>query len=92
VRGQRERVDASVGLPCRETRPKVRFDARRSLVAILSRFREKLQHDLLDWCRDAADAFARRRRFAGDVAMDPFHRIRRREWKGACKHLVQRDA
>ncbi|MBB4183391.1 hypothetical protein GGE07_000004 [Sinorhizobium terangae] len=88
---QRKRVDALVRLPCLQAMFEIVGDAGGGLVTVLGGLGEELHHDRSNRSRNALRSLVRRHRLAGDMAMDPFHRIRGRERKRPGQHLVQRD-
>jgi hypothetical protein len=78
-------------LPCRQAAPKIGFQARGGLVALLCIFGEEPHDDGRQWLGDCA-ATNRRYRLTCDMAVDPFQRVGGDKREHACQHLVQSDA
>ena len=89
---EREVVDSSPGFPLRQAALQIAFNSSGGLVALLCRFREQPHDDGRDHRRDAGDAFSRRDRLPGEVAVHPFQRIGRRERQRSGGHFVEHDA
>ena len=92
VRAERERVDAAVRLPFRQTAPEVGLDARGGLVPLLGGLGQQLHDDRRERPGNAVDPLARWHRLPGDVAMNPLHRIGGGERQHPGEHLVEGDA
>ncbi len=91
MRGQRERIDATMRLPFRQAPSKIGFQAGGSLVALLGVFGEELHGDSRQRLGDRG-ALAGRCRLARDVAVDPLQGIGGSERQSARQHLVEGDA
>ena len=91
VRAQREWIDATMRLPFRQAPPKIGFQARGGLVALLGVLGEELHDDGGQRLGDCG-AIAGRYRLTCDVAVDPLQRVGGSKRQHARKHLVQGDA
>ncbi|EDT07166.1 hypothetical protein BgramDRAFT_6103 [Paraburkholderia graminis C4D1M] len=92
VQAERKRRNRMIRAPRRNARTKIRFDARRGLIAVFRGLGQQFQHDALDRLGNAPRPLAWRRRPARDMTMDPFHRVGCRERQRTRKHFVQNDA
>ena len=75
---QRERVDAACDFPFSQAAPEIALDAGGRLVALLGGLGEQLHDDSRQRGRDVRQ-IVEWRRMPGDVAMNPFQGIGRRE-------------
>jgi hypothetical protein len=80
VLAERKFIDPAPKLPFGKAAPKITLDAGRGLVPVLSGLGEKLQDDRRYRRWDVLHSLVGRHGLSRDVAVDPLHRIGRREW------------
>lgn len=90
--GQGEGRDGAGGLQLQQAARQVGGEAGGGLVALLGGLGQQLQDDVRHRAGQSVDPLGRAGRLAGDVAVDPFHRIGGAERKLAGDQLVQGDA
>src|SRR5262249_4570857 len=73
VRGKRERLEATGGLPVRQASPQVGLDAAGGLVAVFRVLRQQLEDDRGEHRGNPGDAVARWHGPSRAAAADPFH-------------------
>src|SRR6185312_14802420 len=78
--------------PFGEAMPKVTFCTGRGLIAVLGGLCEQFHNNRREPDRHTFGSFVRRHRMSGDLAVYPFHRIRRGKGRRSGQHLVERGA
>src|SRR5215813_4149037 len=84
-------VDLAPPLPFGLATAKVVFEASRRLIALFGSLREQLHGDRRDRTRNFLQPLGRRHRPPGEMAVDPFHRLRGDKRQSTGEHSVEGD-